>query len=546
MPLRPDMDLKDYIHIFSKRKWVIIGSFLVVFFGASVYTLTTPRTYKSTTTILVVPQRVPENYVRSTVTVGMEDRLATIEQQVTSRARLTKVMNELGLFPKEREQQLQEDVIEKMKKRVEIDVPQDRRKERLGDAREGDVFSISFIYGDPKLAMLTASKLASTFIDENLKLRERQAVGTSDLLESQLRGTKAKLEAQEEKVKQYKLHYLGELPQELQTNINTLARLQQEYNTYGSEISAAEQKKLLLQSQLALIEKGPQAIVHADGRAEVDTSQESAQTLATQLALRRGELTAVSAKYTERHPDVIRLRHEVEELEKKLAEAPMLAQSSNANDKKATTSRTYLPVSGKEREEFRRLKQQIASTETETAALRAQRANVQRKIAVFQAKVDQAPSREQELISLTRDYENLKRSYDELLKKKLDADMSQALEMRQRGDQFQILDPANLPEKAFKPKPKVIFAMALLMASVLGFGGAIGLEKMDLSLRGVTDFKHFFDVPILACIPVLEGDDTNRRQRFRRKALLAGIVSFTFFILAFLLVFGQKIRNILN
>ncbi len=544
MPLRPDMDFHDFLPILSRRKWIIILSFLFVFFGAIVYTLITPKLYRSTTTILIVPQPVPENYVRSTVTLGVEDRLPTIGQQVTSRTRLRNVMSTLGLFRKEQETRSQDDVVEDMKDRIEIEVAQDRRRDQRVPYAE--VFSISFMYEDPKLAMLTAAKLASTFIDENLKSRERQAVETSALLESQLRGTKAKLETEEEKLKQYKLQYLGALPQELQTNMNTLTRLQQQFGTNATEISATESKKVLLQSQLALIEKGPQAIIHDDGSTEVDTSQEAAQALATQLALKRSELAQISAKYTERHPDVMRIRREVEELERKLADAPMSAQASNGRKKGAPTSRTYLPLAGKEREEFRRLKQQIAAAEAETATLREERANIQKQIAIFQAKVDQAPRREQELVSLTRDYENLRKTYDDLLKKKMDAEMSQALEMRQQGEQFQILDPANLPEKPFKPDRNKVFAIALVAASILGFGGALGLEKIDLTLRGVTDFKHFFDVPVLACIPILDSSEADRRRIFRRHAMWAGIISIAFFLLAFLLVFGDKLRNVAN
>jgi len=371
------MELHDYIRIFFRRKWVIIFSFLSVFFGAGVYALKTPAMYKSTTTILIIPQLVPENYVRSTVTLNMEDRLPTIQQQITSRTRLINVMDELGLFREERKEQVLDDIVDMMKQQVEIDVAQDRRKAIVRDA---DVFSISFSYQDPKLAMLTASRLASTFIDENLKSRERQAVGTSKLLGSQLKETKAKLEAQEEKVRQYKVRYLGELPQELQSNLSSLSRLEQQYNSNVSEIRDAESRKLQLQSQLSVISRGPQTIVHGDGKTEIDASQDAAQALITQLTLRRNLLDEVSAKYTERHPDVIRLRHEVEELEKKLREAPVSVHSGNGTGKNVTSSPVYLPVTEKERAEFRRLKQQIASIEGEIVALRAEKANIQRRL----------------------------------------------------------------------------------------------------------------------------------------------------------------------
>ena len=545
MPLRPDMKLEDYLQIFLKRKWVIIVSFLFVFLGAGVYAVTTPIQFKSTTTILVIPRQVPVNYVQSTVTQGVESRLATIREQVTSRTMLTKVMEELGLFAEQRKGRLQEAVVEMMKKRIEIVDFQE--KKQLPTLPGAMAFSISFIHEDPKLAMLTASRLASSFMDEDLKSRERQAVVTSKLFDSELKETKAKLDDQEEKIKRYKMQYMGELPQELQTNLSTLGRFQDQYRMNADSIRSAEQTKLFLQQmQFGVNDRSAQSIVRADGKEEIDTSQSSAQSLVTELTSRRNQLAELSVKFTERHPDVVRLRKEVEQLEKKLAGMPSSLRSSNDNKTNVSSPDTYMPLTGREKEEFRRLKAQIVSTESEIVELKKERDSIQRKIAAVQAKIDQAPRREQEMIGITRDYENLKRSYDEILKKKQEADISQELEVRQKGEQFQILDPANLPEKRFRPKRINILAFALLVASALGFGGAIGLEKMDLSLRGVTDFKHFFDLPILACIPILVDNKIERRRKFRRKATLAGIVSFAFVLFTLLIAFGQKIREILN
>src|SRR4030067_474433 len=149
-------------------------------------------------------------------------------------------------------------------------------------------------------------------------------------------------------------------------------------------------------------------------------------------------------------------------------------------------------------EESRLLKAQMSSMEADIKALNREREIISRKIFAVQTEVDRAPRRGQELITLTRDYENLKVLYNDLQAKKTEADISQDLEIRMKGDQFQILDSANLPKKHFKPNLIKIFGLTFIMAIALGFGGAIGLEKMDLSLRGVTDFKHFFDIPIIA------------------------------------------------
>ena len=539
MPLRPDMEIQDYLQIFSKRKLIIIITCISVFLVASVYVVMTPKQYKSTTTILTISQKVPENFVRSTVTVGTGDRLATIRQLITSRTRLKRVMEDVGLFAQARKEGFEEEAIGGMSRRIDIEVAEDPRMGGRPQT-ESEAFSISFLHEDPTMAMLTASRLASLFIEENLKLREKQAVGTSEFLESQLRETKAKLEAQEEKVRRYKMHYSGGLPEELQTNLNNIGRLQQQEFALAAEIRDSVNRKITLQTQLSMLERGSQAILHDDGKVEVDTSEDSATVLARELNLRRSQLAELSAKYTDKYPDVVRLRGQVEELEKKLAEIPMSLRSSKDDEKSVSKSRSSLPLTGGGREEHRSLKTQILSMDTEINALKRERETIRRNIFILQAKVDQAPRRDQELITLTRDYDNLKSQYNELLRKKSDADISQDLEMRQKGDQYQILDPANLPKKHFKPDLIKIFGLAFIMATALGFGGAIGLEKMDLSLRGVTDFKYFFDIPILASIPILETADIGRQQKLRRKAKLAGIISFAFALFAFLLFYTLK------
>ena len=539
MPLRPDMEIQDYIQIFSKRKWIIIFSFLFAFFGASVYTVVTPKQYKSTTMILIIPQKVPENFVRSTVTLGTEGRLPIIEQQIKSRTRLKKVMEEVGLYAEARKEGLEEGAIVSMSKRIEIEVAQDPRTGARPQT-ESEAFSISFLHEDPMLAMLTTSRLASLFIEENSKLREKQAVGTSEFLESQLKDTKAKLDVQEEKVNKYKMQYSGGLPQELATNLTNMSRLQQQEGLIAAEIRDLNNRKATLQAQLSMGERGSKAIFHDDGKVEVDTSEDSATVLARELNLKRGQLAELSAKYTDKYPEVLRLRGEVEELEKKLAEIPMSVRSSKGNEKNVSNSRTSMPLTGRGMEEYRLLKGQISSMEADINAMNRERETIRRNIFSIQAKVDQAPRREQELIILTRDYDNLKAQYNDLQRKKTEADLSQDLEMRMKGDQFQILDPANLPIKHFKPNLKKIYGLAFIMTIALGFGGSIGLEKIDLSLRGVTDFKYFFDIPILASIPILETPDVGRQQKLRRKAKLAGIISFAFALFAFLLFFTLK------
>ena len=164
----------------------------------------------------------------------------------------------------------------------------------------------------------------------------------------------------------------------------------------------------------------------------------------------------------------------------------------------------------------------------------------------MEARVERSPKREQEMISLTRDYDNLKRSYDELLKKKLDADISQNLEKRQKGEQFQILDPANLPEEPFMPNRPKVFGIAVLAALLIGFGGAVGLEMIDPSVRGAKEFSHFSGIPVLASIPSIHDKAYAKKVGRRRAAVFGGLITFTTAVTVFLLVYGEKVRSLLQ
>ena len=539
MPLRPKMELRDYGKLFLRRKWLIVFTFLFIMLAASVYCVVTPELYKSETTILIIPQSVPQDYVRSTVSVKVEQQLATIKQQVMSRTTLMKVMEELRLFEKERKSLAPEEVVELMRKRVGIEVVQGKSRDT------SDAFTLSFLYENPKSAMFGASRLASFFIDENLKTREQQAVGTSEFLESQLKETKARLEELEAKVKNYKMRYMGELPQQMDANLRVLAGLQDRLRSVESSIRSMEDRKGYLEAQANLMEKLVSATGADNGQAVSVYTQDPSEALENQLAQKKAKLAELSAKYTGKHPAVVATRQEVEELEKRVAEIQGSAPDPADGKQKAEGARPA-SASSSAPEETRRMKGQLKTSAVELASLQREKKAIQKNIAAVEQKIERAPKREQEMISLIRDYENQKQSYDDLLKKKLEADVSQSLEKRQKGTQFQVLDPANLPRESFKPDRKKAMLIALLLSLAFGFGGSIFLETMDLRLRDVRDFRHLYKVPILGTIPVLQDQEYQREQAMRRAAVFGGLIAFTMAFSIFLLVYRAKVQTILN
>jgi uncharacterized protein involved in exopolysaccharide biosynthesis len=243
-------------------------------------------------------------------------------------------------------------------------------------------------------------------------------------------------------------------------------------------------------------------------------------------------------------PEVLRTKREVADLEKRLAEARRHAASLAAGDANADPLIAAAPLPGGD--EIRSTRAQFKATASEIASLARERAEIRKSIASVERKIEQSPRREQEMISLIRDYENQKRSYDDLLKKKLDAAVSQNLEKRQKGSQFQILDPANLPEEPSQPNRRMVMGIALLLALVLGFGGTIAGEAIDLRLRDVRDFRHLYKVPILGYIPVFQDQQYRREREVRRAAVFGGLITFAMAFSILLIVYRDKIRTILN
>jgi polysaccharide chain length determinant protein (PEP-CTERM system associated) len=521
------MEPQEFLEIFRQRKWLIVFSFLFIMFGVLLYCVITPDLYRSSTTILVIPQRVPEKFVSSSVTYSVEDRLTATSQQILSRTRLMAVIDELGLYKEDRQSTPPEILANKMRKNIDIKI-----------MRRRDAFRLSFEDEDPNMAMLIVSKLASFFIDENLRVREQLATGTSEFLDSQVQDVKRQLEEQEEKVKRYKLTYLGELPQQMQANLSMLSRLQDQRRTNAEAIAKAEDRKVFLESQISGLQN---QIRNKEGEAENPKER-----LIDEYFAKRAQLEDLSTKYTQNYPTVVQLRREVQQLEEKIAKIEEGGQISIDNNTNRTGLFLRLRKARRERGEIGRRRAQVRSLDLDILAWKREQGEIQRASDSIQEKVARLPQREQEMIALTRDYNNLRRSYDELMRKRLEATVSQNLEERQKGEQFQVLDPPVLPTEPFSPDRKKILMMGFMAALAFGFGGAIGLEMMNPTLRGTKDFKYFFELPILASIPIIQDDRYARRNAFRRAAVLGGIFSFMCAFIVFLLMFGEKLRTIIQ
>ena len=509
------MEPVEFLDILRRRKWMILFTVLLSFFGAMLYCVLVSDLYQSSVKIQIIPPAVPEGMVRSTVNIGTKERLAMIQRDILSRGRLTAVIAEMNLFKGHRKGIFGGGPVDIMRKRITMEL--DR----------SNTFTLSVDHENPKVAKEVASRLSLYLIEQNTRTREAGTQGTTQFLESQLEDTRKKLEAQEDKLKQYKMQYTGELPEQMQANLGRLARLQDQIKINTEAITRLEDRKVFIESQIR----------NLGGQNSISAPYDPAQSLLNELAMRKKKLEDLQSKYTPLYPSVVSARTQVEELE---ARIELLRRSGSSAPPGIGN-----PDTGEQSKEVRRLRDQVAAIDFEITSKNKEIAATKRTMDLIQSKVERLPQREQELISLTRDYGNIKSSYDDLLKKKLQANISANLEEKQQGEQFLVLEPAALPAKPIKPNRLMILGLALIASLVAGAGVAVAYEVLDPKLRAAKDFKGFFDLPILACLPVIENAEYKRRIAVRRAAIIGGLVSLAGAWVVLLVVHGARVKSIL-
>lgn len=456
----------EYImDVLSRRRWfILIPSCLALIAGIALAVIL-PKVYESSTLILVQPQRVPSDYIQSIVTTDINARISTISQKILSRTNLEKVINDFDLFAAPGEGDLLlEQKIESLRKRISVNVTssKDRRA-------EADSFSISFRGKDPQKVMVVTNALATYFIDANLKTREAQAIGTSDFLEDELESMRMRLAGLEQHLKDYRERNMGGLPEQLESNMRILDRLQEQLGITQQSLVEAKNRLALTER---MISEG-RAVKEYEGRTEVE--------MTTDPMRLRELLMQLQNKYTDKHPDVIKVKKMIADI----------AVPSNDSGKDAPS-----PVITPEMMQREETKREITGLKAEISALRA-------KIDHYQKLVENTPKREQELLSLKRDYDNIRATYNSLLERKLEAQLAVNMEKKQKGEQFYVLDTARIPRIPISPDMKKLFIIVLVAGLGAGGGLVFLLEYLDTSFRSREDVEATLALPVISVIPLL-------------------------------------------
>ena len=474
--------------LFRHKYWILL---MLVLGSVSAFLLFRylPKVYLSTTLILVEDQKVPEDYVRSAVSGTVEDRLSTIQQQIFSRAFLRKTIEKLGLYKDHPKRLSSEAVIEQMRKNIEI---------RTIGERNVDAFSLSFRSPDPVVAMKVADELASLFIEENLKVREQLVEGTTEFLDSELAQVKEALEKQEKRIGEYKRQHMGELPQEVEANLRALDRYQNEIQSLHLAERSLEDRRILLERSLEFAQNQSVALAASEIRMP---DRPLLSPLAQRLIERKNMLASLQSEYRETYPDIIALKSEIASLEEALrsnnAEQPEGEVSEGPVASTMGSIETQQAVSPFVSD----IQEKIVASEFELRRLKEREETVRQQIALLERRVQNMPVREQEMMLLTRDYENTRQGYEALLAKKINAKVAENLEKRQKGEQFRVVDPANLPEWPVSPDPLLFGVGGPLAGLALGVGIAFLMETLHVFIRKPEAIERVIGIPVFAAIP---------------------------------------------
>jgi len=549
--------LQDYIAILrrNRNKMMLIAAGLFIVTVA--IALKWPATYKSTATILIEQQEIPQDLVRSTVTSYADQRIQVISQRVMSSVNLKRIIEKFGLYQEEQKTETSTTIIEDMRDDISLDmISADVVDPRSGRPTEATIaFSLSFQHKDPKIAQQVANELVNLYLNENLKRRTEVATEATSFLRMEADKLHQQIDKLEAKLAIFKEKNAGSLPELQQLNMQLMDRTEQQITNLDQDISSATERKLYLEAQLAQID--PNMEIYSATGERIYGSQDRLKAL-------QAEYIGLQARYAPTHPDVIKMKREIEALEKEVGGVDKTEIKARLNEKRAELA-TMTEKYSSEHPDVKKLQQQVKKLQAElkraprtkttirakpdnpayiqlqsqlqsaNADLRAKKITRQRlmeKQANFEAGLLKAPKVEREYQDLIRDYENATTKYREVKAKQMEAGMAQAMEKGRKAERFSLVEPPVLPEEPFKPNRKAIVFLGFILSIGAAFGYALLKEALNPAIYGSRAILMATGDTPLVVVPYIENDaDIANARKVKRRAIY-GITAITITVIA--------------
>jgi polysaccharide chain length determinant protein (PEP-CTERM system associated) len=510
---RRTIGLAMIIEVLRRRFHLALVPFLFVMAAGLSLAIFLPSLWTAKSTILVDRQKIPESFVKSTITTDVEAQLLGLSQEIMSSGQLMKIIEAHDLYPDIRRTRSADEVVERMRRNIRIEVQNDDRDKR-NPRTVG--FSVLYTTTTPKVAMTIANELAALYVNEDVRYREKHAVSASEFLDTQLKDVRDRLQNQERRVAEFKERNMGELPEQREANLRTLDRLQQQLQSAQETLRRANERRQLLTQTLAEVDQSNSTV---SGPAATPNPS-PAEAAAARLSVLKQELTQMQSRYNDRYPDVVALKDQIRALEAKLAADP-------PSTVRETQAKAAVAVAKKDGKELRaapqnsyvqNLLQQLDQATIEARTSTDEVKGLRDQIALYQRRIENTPRREQESAQITRDYESTRELFRSLLGKRGEAEMAADLEQRQQGEHFRIIDAAGLPDRPAGPNRFRLVLVAFVLA--LGVSGiaVVIAEHTDTSYRSAEEVRTLEMVPVLSTIPKIV-TERDRRRRLRQRRL---------------------------
>ena len=487
---------EDLLRAAWRRRLTILVPIVLSAIGAGLYSFTQPNEFRSETTLLVTPPSGSGGLMNGTDVIPVEERLYTIRQQVVSHSRLLELAESTGLYLDWRKSHPTGDVADRMRRDVSIEIVK-------GNPRriDGTFFKIGFVSTNPQTAAMVTNRLAEAFVKENAADRENAAKSTASFIEAQLNDARAKLEQQEAKIEEYRERFANELPTTMGSNMEALRRAESQLQNIETALSTDRAQRVALESLIAAAKIPSPPGTASATRRPADMSTAS---IGTQLDAARNDLKALELQLTTEHPDVVRARRKITELEER-ARAEGVPQSEGGD--------VLSPAEVDRRQRLQQLQAQLTGLDQQIADKERNIPRLNQAMAQYQERLDAIPRHEAEFSALTRDQATFQQVYQKLLASRESAGIAQKLEAEQ-SDRFKVIEPAKVPTSPFRPDRQQWVLLGALFGLGLGVGLATLFEYLDSSLRSDVDVHAALGMPVLAMIPVMQttGELTGKRN----------------------------------
>jgi polysaccharide biosynthesis transport protein len=463
-----------------------------------------PPLYKSGTLILVEQPTMPKDYVVPNVDENFQQRLQSITEQILSRSRLLHIRDQLDLYAKGRSRLTPDAAVEQMRKDIEIDLVR-------GADSSVSAFHIYYSASDRLIAQQVTSRLANLFISENLEVRQKQSEDTTNFLENQLETARQSLAEQEDKIRAFKGQHPGELPTQVESNLQILSGLQAQLQSEEDGLNNSRQQRAYLESLLNQYRalQGSSKTGEGAHATLVSVNQE--------LDKLKTELGEMSATFKDQHPEIRALKDKIARTEKLRDQllANQKMKDGNAQPDSSAVAPAAESVAAEDLSAVLQLKSQLQANQIEIKNREQAITALTAKINDYQARLSQEPVREQQLADLTRGYDQSKASYDELLKKEKGSAMATSMELLQQGERFRVLDPPSLPVRPSFPNRVKFCGIGVMVGLMLGLGVAGTFEKLDDRVYSETELKKLLPVSVISEIPVVSDPAGQTAERNR-------------------------------